>query len=217
MKTQTLTAKFIVVSALLGLASGAMASSSTPSHCGPNTIPDPSRPAICIVDPVFVKKVQDEAAAAVDTQGKYDEAFADGVESVDYTLECVERIATGDVSGITFYRFYGLDLKDVDLSGADLGQVELAHLDLKDVDLSGADLQDADVSDSDLSGADLSNADLSNMFIQRSDFTGADLSGADLTGSQLKWADLEYVIWTGAFCPDGENADDNGGTCENNL
>jgi len=233
MKTQTLTAKFIVVSTLLGLASGAMASSSTPSHCGPNTIPDPNRPAICIVDPVFIKKVQAEAAAAVDTQEKYDEAFADGVASVDITQECADLpgadlsgadLSYADLSNTSLYGmnlsnawFYRTNLSSMDLSYADLSGAELAHTDLSGADLSGADLSSVDLSDSDLSGADLSNTDLSNMFIQRSDFTGANLSGANLKGSQLKWSDLDDVIWTGAFCPDGENADDNGGTCENNL
>ena len=50
----------------------------------------------------------------------------------------------------------GADLRDANLSGADLRDA-----DLRDANLSGANLRDADLSGADLSGADLSDADLS--------------------------------------------------------
>ena len=82
------------------------------------------------------------------------------------------------------------NLRDADLSGADLSDA-----DLRDAVLSGADLSDAVLRDAVLSGADLSGAvlrgdDLSGAVLRDAVLSGADLSGAVLRGDVLSGADL---------------------------
>ena len=66
------------------------------------------------------------------------------------------------------------DLRDADLSGADLSRANLS-----DADLRGADLSRANLSDADLRGANLSRA-----YLRGADLRGADLSDADLRGAE---------------------------------
>jgi len=96
----------------------------------------------------------------------------------------------------------GANLKDADLSGADLSERILQAADLSGADLSGADLTGAYLFRADLSGADLSGADLSSANLIWANLSGADLSGADLSGADLLGANLDNVIgadFTGAL------------------
>ena len=63
-------------------------------------------------------------------------------------------------------------------------------IDLKYVNLSGANLSNADLSNADLSGADLSNVDLSGAKLRHVDLSGAKLRYADLKGADLSSANL---------------------------
>lgn len=95
---------------------------------------------------------------------------------------------------------YRLNLVQVDLSKAWLGEADLAHArlnraKLSAVDLTGANLSGATLSGADLTAAELSGADLSSGYITganlfATNFSGADLSGADLSQSDLGEADL---------------------------
>lgn len=64
------------------------------------------------------------------------------------------------------------DLRQANLSGADLSDADLTKADLSESDLSGADLTDANLTDADLSGADM----------EKTVLQGADLSNADIPG-----------------------------------
>ena len=79
-----------------------------------------------------------------------------------------------------------IDLKYVNLSGANLRYADLSNANLRYADLSNANLRYAD-----LSNADLSNADLSNANLRYADLSNADLSGSDTTNTRLpiysKW------------------------------
>lgn len=81
-------------------------------------------------------------------------------------------------------------LKNVDLSGANLGGADLIGANLSGANLSGADLSGANLSRADLSGAYLIRADLRLANLSRVDLSGANLSGADLSGANLGGADL---------------------------
>ena len=82
-----------------------------------------------------------------------------------------------------------------------------AGANLKDADLSGADLSERILQAADLSGADLSGADLTGAYLFRAKLPGADLTGAnlvwtDLSGADLLGANLDNVIgadFTGAI------------------
>ena len=54
---------------------------------------------------------------------------------------------------------------------------------------------------------DLSNVNLSGAIIEDSDFNGVDLSSADLNGT----------VWMNTICPNGENSDLHGQSCEGQL
>jgi hypothetical protein len=95
--------------------------------------------------------------------------------------------------------------------------VVMAKLDLAGIDLSGAQLRNADLSGTNLSdghlvATDLREADLSGADLTRADLTAANLQGADLTNAAL--AD---VVWDATTCPDGENSDQVGGSCEAHM
>ena len=78
-----------------------------------------------------------------------------------------------------------VDLRDADLSEAELGLAELRGADLGLADLSGADLHGAELSEANLYGSDLYEANL-----ERADLSGADLSFAGLYEANLHAADL---------------------------
>lgn len=100
------------------------------------------------------------------------------------------------------YACCGIMLKNVDLSGANLGGAELLG-----ANLSGANLSGADLSRADLSGAYLIRADLRLANLSRVDLSGANLSGADLIGAALSGADLTEASLNGADLRWAENLD----------
>ena len=87
--------------------------------------------------------------------------------------------------------------------GADLSWVPGYIIDLRQVDLSGADLTDRDLSSINFSGSDLRDADFSRSSMDTRDITGTftghvDLTDCDLTRSKWAPARLHYVRATRA-------------------
>ena len=83
-----------------------------------------------------------------------------------------------------------LDLRNVNLSGANLGYTNLTITSLDNTNLSDAYLLYADLSNAVLSGTNLSDAYLSNANLIGADLLDADLNGADLGDANLRYADL---------------------------
>ena len=104
--------------------------------------------------------------------------------------EVLELLAKGCKKAILDY-----NLRDADLSGADLSDADLSGADLSYADLSGADLSGADLSGADLRRADLSDADLRRADLSDADLRRADLSYADLSDADLSDADLDFSCW----------------------
>ena len=77
------------------------------------------------------------------------------------------------------------NIRDADLTGADLTCADLRGDDLTGATLAGAALRNADLTRATLAGAALRGVDL----------TGADLTGADLRGADLRGADLMVITW----------------------
>ncbi len=105
------------------------------------------------------------------------------------------------------------DLQDVDLRGANLKRADLTGADLRGADLVGAQLGEADLTRADLRGArlvkadcyqsrffkaTLREADCSGAYLRRSDLTQVDLSGADLARADLIEACLSNGSLKGA-------------------
>ena len=133
------------------------------------------------------------------------------------------------------------DLTDTILTGAVLDNADLSYADLSYANLgqeitlvaessSGAGVVNptlynyysTSARNTSFYHASLQNANLSDGNYINADFRFADLKGADLTnatliGSNFFSANLSEVYWNNTICPDGQNSDDNGFTCENNL
>jgi uncharacterized protein YjbI with pentapeptide repeats len=85
----------------------------------------------------------------------------------------------------------------------DLKEMEFLKANLRDVNLSGADLRGAVINTTQLQGADLRDADLSNVVGFASRFDGADLRGAVLTNAMMMQsrftdAQIEGAVFTAA-------------------
>ena len=105
------------------------------------------------------------------------------------------------------------DLQDVDLRGANLKRADLTGADLRGADLVGAQLGEAELTRADLRGARLVKADCyqtrffkatlrdsdcSGTYFRRSDLTQVDLSGADLAKADLIETNLSNGSLKGA-------------------
>jgi uncharacterized protein YjbI with pentapeptide repeats len=81
----------------------------------------------------------------------------------------------------------------IDLSGADLRDLDLRGADLTGVALGGADLRGADLSAANLRNTDLNNAKLSSAHLSGTSLRHADLNNADLRGAHLVEAELSFA------------------------
>jgi uncharacterized protein YjbI with pentapeptide repeats len=113
-------------------------------------------------------------------------------------------------------RMIGADLRGADLSGsiAFLDKCVLSEADLREVDFSGAFMGNPIMNDADLrgaifggteetdmwslKGANLEGVDLSGLDLRRSEFEGANLRAANLGGADLRGADFTEADLTGA-------------------
>lgn len=85
-----------------------------------------------------------------------------------------------------------------DLREQDLSLRELAGVDLRQADLTGANLEQSDLRDADLSEAELAGAILRGAKLQGARLSAANLKGADLTRAVLTGATLEHAQLEGA-------------------
>jgi len=102
----------------------------------------------------------------------------------------------------------GLDVGSASLAGANLNstllsQANLTATDLSDADLRYADLHEANLSYARLRGANLQGADLRKAELLQADLAGADLRYADLSGSRLDGANLQSARLGSAIWRDG--------------
>ncbi|GCE05105.1 pentapeptide repeat-containing protein [Dictyobacter aurantiacus] len=103
-----------------------------------------------------------------------------------------------------------LNLQDVDISNAHMGQIDIRDTYLVGANMSGSDLHGAVLSDAiltftNLAGANLSKADLHACDLHNTNLTGANLSGANLRDATGLTADQIAKIRSlrGATMPDG--------------
>ena len=82
------------------------------------------------------------------------------------------------------------DLREADLSGANLIQANLQRANLIQADLTGVELNGAELNGADLTGAYLIGADLSGANLMGADLRGANFGGASLVATLLGDADL---------------------------
>jgi uncharacterized protein YjbI with pentapeptide repeats len=83
------------------------------------------------------------------------------------------------------------DFQIINLREADLRGALLHNVDLRDTYLYGADLRGADISGADLSYATLVFTNMAGANMTATDLHGSDMRGADVSGSNLKGANLQ--------------------------
>jgi hypothetical protein len=93
---------------------------------------------------------------------------------------------------------------DVDLREADLSGAELIEANLRKAELWGADLRKADLSQANLKRAHLSEANLWGAHLRGTNLSGADLWRANLKGANLKGANLVGADLTEADLSGGD-------------
>jgi uncharacterized protein YjbI with pentapeptide repeats len=91
-----------------------------------------------------------------------------------------------------------LDLREAELNGANLSELNLSGALLEGAQLQRTDLRGANLNRANLSGANLSEAHLEEAQLQRTDLRGADLNGAKLWKADLFEADLRGANLSGA-------------------
>lgn len=96
-------------------------------------------------------------------------------------------------------------LLHVDLSSADLHNVNLKYVNLCCTSLYNANLYGTDFSHANLHCADLYNADLRNVIFYNADLRGADLRDADLRGADFSFANLHNADLSNAIMDETTN------------
>lgn len=114
---------------------------------------------------------------------------------------CFEYLADLDLRGLDLSgaNLTGAYLRGADLTGAVLSRANLTGASLPDSKLYGADLSLANLTDTFLGRANLSDAHLTGALLSRSDLYGANLSNADLRRAYLVGADLSSASLAGAY------------------
>lgn len=87
-------------------------------------------------------------------------------------------------------RRHPLDLRGINLRGADVSEACLSGADLRDADLRKTLFKDANLTGANLGGADLRDAFLITANLNKAKLPGADMSDADLVGTFFREADL---------------------------
>jgi len=111
------------------------------------------------------------------------------------------NLSLANLSGADLFNasLRGADLNNANLIGADLSEANLRDANLSEAKLKDATLRKADLSKANLIGADLNGANLSVAKLSDAYLTYADLSGADLSLANLRGADLsEHAPLSGA-------------------
>ncbi len=109
-------------------------------------------------------------------------------------------LSLADLSNIdlSLAHLRGANLRSADLSESNLTRALLNGADLFFAILTRARLNGADLSEAHMDHADLAGADLSSAHLSRADLTLAHFNDADLTGADLRYADLRGADLTGA-------------------
>ena len=107
-------------------------------------------------------------------------------------LELHGKWARGEGSGKRA-NLRGADLREANLSGADLSMADLREANLSGADLSETNLSRANLSMANLSRANLSRANLSGAILSETNLSRANLSGAILSETNLSWAKIDEI------------------------
>jgi len=114
---------------------------------------------------------------------------------------CIGLVAPG-ASFTTCVDLAFSDLRGIDLTGANMMNVDLSGSWLDGAMLRAADLSDSIAYRASFVGADLSEAKMNGIDLSESDFRGALLPHADLTGASFSLTNFERATMTNAMLPE---------------
>ena len=120
-------------------------------------------------------------------------------KSLKLALEIAVKKANLREANLSEADLSGANLREANLSWADLSRANLREANLREANLSGADLsranlREANLREANLSWADLSGANLREANLSRTNLREADLSWADLGEANLREANLREAI-----------------------
>lgn len=117
----------------------------------------------------------------------------ENLEAMEVVLACQQaevRFSEARNQALERLSSCGLWLDGLNLSGAQLQDLQAPHGRWRGVSLHNSCLRNACLHDADLQGCDLRGADLQQANLQHADLRNADLREADLRGADLRHADL---------------------------
>jgi uncharacterized protein YjbI with pentapeptide repeats len=123
--------------------------------------------------------------------------------------------------------YQGQDLQCANFAATELFQPNFSNANLFRAIFDDTEVQQGVFVGANLSGARFSLAELYGPNFASANLTGAsfanvqmidpDFSGANLTGAGLTSAAMAGAVWNNTICPDGQNSNDVGGTCEGHF
>jgi uncharacterized protein YjbI with pentapeptide repeats len=143
-------------------------------------------PPLCHIDDQPLDEILAAHEAYCDTDGA--QGSVTGLPDIDFRplQTLLDRRLTALVAPRSI--FFGMDLRRVQLQGADLTGCDFRGVDLREADLRGAKLAGARLARADLQGAQLGPLMIGPDRYVRTDFTGASLRNADLRGAHAQRA-----------------------------
>ncbi len=104
---------------------------------------------------------------------------------------------------------------EIDLSEAELSLCSLDGMDLSDIDFSGATFAESSLVDVNFSNCDLTSADFSRCRIEECDFSGCILNGTNFSYATLNFCNFNEADMAGCVLNEAELTDSDFTTSEN--
>ncbi len=128
---------------------------------------------------------------------------AEALRERDELMEKVRKKGAKEWNSVDYKIRDRIDMRGVDLSGANLNELSMWNRDLKGANFSGSSLEKAEMwcaqcQDANFTGANLQNCELKHSDLKGAMFRDANLTDADLTGTKLPAADFTGAILTNA-------------------
>ncbi len=114
-------------------------------------------------------------------------------------------LQTSEIKKFNQSRSLKLNLTNADLSNVNLTDANLTNSNLSGANLSNSNITNVNFSGADLSNVNLSNANLTNAIFRNSILSGANLTFANLTNSIISGANLTDVNFDSKYTPNLKN------------
>ncbi len=110
--------------------------------------------------------------------------------------------------------FAATELFQPNFSNANLFRVMFDDAEIHEGNFSGANLSEARFDFGEYAGPNFSGANLTRATFVNVEMTDPNFTNADLTGADLTTVEMTGAIWNNTICPDGQNSNNVGGSCQ---